>query len=214
MNKQRKKEMKEKMMMQLHEQYAVNNNANISSVIVLIVGMIAVFGAYGYVFLHSTLEFSKDYIFYSYKEDLFYMDAVLLAGGAVLVVLGIIYYICLVQGLKQRKEQVVIYNIRKKFHFKNGDNILLKSWTPYGKKGFEIIQGLFGELMKICILLATLLVVSIIFRLCSPISLCVKSVEIIIFIIFLLMAGGLLCYLTRKDFKKYYLMDEKYDPLK
>ena len=46
------KKMQQEMLLQLHQQYAVNNNAKLESAVSLIVGLIAVIGAYGYVFLH------------------------------------------------------------------------------------------------------------------------------------------------------------------
>lgn len=46
---------------QLHEQYAINNNSNLSSVITLLVTMFAVFGGYGYVYLNSNLDFYGDF---------------------------------------------------------------------------------------------------------------------------------------------------------
>ena len=46
-------EMQQELEKQLHEQYAINNNANLGNIIVLLTALIAVFGAYGYIYLHS-----------------------------------------------------------------------------------------------------------------------------------------------------------------
>lgn len=50
-------EMQQELEKQLHEQYAINNNANLGSIIVLLTALIAVFGAYGYIYLHSKFVF-------------------------------------------------------------------------------------------------------------------------------------------------------------
>ena len=47
--------MEQELEKQLHEQYAINNNANLSSVIALLVSLFAAIGAYGYVFIHTTV---------------------------------------------------------------------------------------------------------------------------------------------------------------
>ena len=44
--------MTQKLELQLHEQYAINNNANLSSIVTLICTILVIFGSYGYVFVH------------------------------------------------------------------------------------------------------------------------------------------------------------------
>jgi hypothetical protein len=44
---------------QLHEQYAINDNERKSSFITFIVGIVALFGFYGYVFVYTYPEFSS-----------------------------------------------------------------------------------------------------------------------------------------------------------
>lgn len=43
------KSTKDQLLMQLHEQYAVNNNSSMGTVVSFIVGMFTAFGGYGYV---------------------------------------------------------------------------------------------------------------------------------------------------------------------
>ena len=45
---------------QLHEQYAINNNAKVSSFVSFIVALFALFGFYGYIFAHSGYQFSLE----------------------------------------------------------------------------------------------------------------------------------------------------------
>ena len=46
---------------QLHEQYAINNNSNLGSIIAILTTLVSVIGVYGYIFVHSTLDFAKDW---------------------------------------------------------------------------------------------------------------------------------------------------------
>lgn len=117
-------EMHQKMELQLHQQYAENNNANLGSIITLIVTLLAVFYGYGYVYLHSTLEFSDGFDFLCECEcKHFTLDALLFTASAVYVVLGIIYYICFSQGLHQRMEQFITFAIRAKYYKKTKTDV-------------------------------------------------------------------------------------------
>ena len=113
-----KERMQQEMELQLHQQYAENNNANLGSIVTLIVALLAVFAGYGYVYLHSTLEFSCEFK-EMYDGTHFTLDAVLLTATAAYVVLGIMYYICVSQGMKQRMEQFVTFAIRAKYYARN-----------------------------------------------------------------------------------------------
>jgi hypothetical protein len=46
---------------QLHEQYAINNNSNLSSIIALMTALLAIFGVYGYVFIHTNIKFADNW---------------------------------------------------------------------------------------------------------------------------------------------------------
>lgn len=114
----------QEMELQLHQQYAENNNANLGSIITLIVTLLAVFYGYGYVYLHSTLEFSDGFDFLCECEcKHFTLDALLFTASAVYVVLGIIYYICFSQGLHQRMEQFITFAIRAKYYKKSKTDV-------------------------------------------------------------------------------------------
>jgi hypothetical protein len=90
----------EKLELQLHEQYAINNNANLSSVIGLITATIVVVGFYGYLYVRSSLEYSNNFILY--KDGIYTMDALLLIASATTVILAILQYICMYQGSHQK----------------------------------------------------------------------------------------------------------------
>lgn len=67
--------MQSEMEKQLHEQYAINNNANTGSIVTLFVAMLASVGAYGFVYLHTINAFSGESgIFISRKYVFFISD--------------------------------------------------------------------------------------------------------------------------------------------
>ena len=105
---------------QLHEQYAINNNSNLSAVVSIIVALLAVFYGYGYVFLHTTNTFSQNYLEMCLKNsDLYTLDALVFATMATLIVTGILRHICLHLGYKQRFEQFITFALRCKYYQSN-----------------------------------------------------------------------------------------------
>ena len=146
---QEQKEMKTKIMSQLHEQYAINNNANLSSIIALVVALIVAIGYYGYVFIKSTSSFADDLgSFYNHDSDLFTLDALLFTYLSSCVVLAILCRLCIYQCVAQRKEQFIIDAIRSQYNAWDTD-IFPEDYHPYDKKGLKIVQGLYGELIQI-----------------------------------------------------------------
>lgn len=144
--------MQDELLKQLHEQYAVNNNANLGTIVTLVVAMIAVIGYFGYVYVHTGVDFSDDFGCLVKCSGEFYLDALLLIYFASVLVIAILIRLCIYQGVAQRKEQFIIDGIRSKY-FKDGlnkeDYIFPEGYTPYKKEGLQIVQGLYGELVKI-----------------------------------------------------------------
>lgn len=150
---------------QLHEQYASNNNANLSSFVTLLVSMVGVFGIFAYVFVRSSLKFSNDFqSLYDSGSELYTMDVLILSAMVSIIVLGIIKYICLYQGFHQRYEQFITYAIREKYFGKENcekSDIFPEGYTPFGKQGLDIAQGLFGEFAKISDLLLCIILFAV-----------------------------------------------------
>ena len=137
-----------KLEQQLHEQYAINNNANMSSFVSIMVALITAIGAFGYVLIQTQLPClhlpTGSKTIYSVQQ--FYMTYM----GS-LIVLSILFCICTYQGIAQRKEQFIIFDIRRR----NGLNDNLpKGYHPFCKHNLAIIQGLYGEQVKIYIIIA------------------------------------------------------------
>ena len=114
-------EMRQSIESQLHEQYAINNNSNLNSVVVLLAAMIAVFWGYAYMFIHSSVEFSciaQGWCLFNNCTGLYSLDAFLLSALASCIVLHIMRRICIYQGYAQRYEQFITFAIRHKYFAK------------------------------------------------------------------------------------------------
>ena len=103
--------MQQELELQLHEQYAINNNATLSCMLTLFCTMLATLGGYGYVFINSVNEQSPNSTVAPYTTD-----DLLFTTLAALVVLTAISCICIYTGYKGRMEQFVVYAIRKKYY--------------------------------------------------------------------------------------------------
>lgn len=145
---------------QLHEQYAINNNSNLASIIAILTALIGIFAVYGYVFIHSSLEFAESWGDFFNGNKIYSLDVLLLATSASQIVIAILFYLSAYMGTNQRKEQFITYAIRNKVYkrikIRNNflpnekyDAIFPKSYNPINKTIYDFIQGLYGEICKI-----------------------------------------------------------------
>ena len=164
---QNKEDVKQKMLLQLHEQYAVNNNSGLSSVVSLIVGMLAAIGFYGYAYVFSTNDFETKFGDSCCCSCSFSLTQLSIIAIFSLLVLAIIIHICIYQGSAQRLEQFIIHKIRIEYGLVNQDGtskIIPSSYKPSGKRGLKIVQGLFGEIVKISAALELFIIVSLLVK--------------------------------------------------
>lgn len=199
-----KLEMKEQMLLQLHQQYAVNNNAKLSSAVTLIAALIAVIGAYGYVFLHI-----NEGSFVPCLKPEFNLLGVVLTATAAIIVLAIMKHICMYQGFAQRRDQFIIYAIRCKYYLKikpdDGNRIFPDNYHPFGKKGIKMYQGMFGEFIKIFTAIQLVIIIST-YILCCNCKINNLDKNISLFVVLLLVF--IICwrfsiYQQDKNIKKY-----------
>ena len=162
LEEQMKNESKDQIELQLHEQYAVNNNANVNSIITFIVGIVAVLGAYGAVFINT--DATPNWTENSFADLAF-------VGMSCILVLGIISYICISVGSSQRYEQFTIHAIRCKMYkesasdysFPNNKVVFNSEYHPFNKECVKFIQGIFLNFCYVCHWLTLLIFVSYIF---------------------------------------------------
>ncbi len=200
---------------QLHEQYAINNNANLGSVVTIITTLIGVIGIYGYLFIHSTIDFASDWG--SFVDNGKYtLDVLLFSAVASYFILIIIFYLSAYLGTNQRKEQFITYVIRKKHYEQSGekndyDRIFPSNYHPFNKTKYDFIQGLYGEIcciLKILFWIITILTfVKIGFNLYKYheyglVSYSAMTV-IVIFIIFFILSLVSFCCIIESQFHSY-----------
>ena len=127
---------------QLHEQYAINNNANVGSFIAFVVAVFALFGFYGYVFVHSSCDFTTqgEYI----VDGLYTLDVLLILT---VVVSGMLCFLCKIVldlGYGHRRDQFIVEAIRRKYYTESEyGKIFPEKYNPLGKKRNDFIPNFY-----------------------------------------------------------------------
>ncbi len=216
---------------QLHEQYAINNNSNMTSVATLFTALVLVFGGYGYLFINSSVHFATDFShLYCKCTETYSLDAFLFSAMATIIVTNIMKHICLYQGFQQRFEQFITFAIRYNYYTQDPTclfpRIYPSYYTPFKKneKNEEkernncektscckepLVQGLFGELFCILNYLDYIIYASILLKLSFN---CINSIgiphgrgifELWILIITIILTCSWICQ-KRKELRKKY----------
>lgn len=127
---------------QLHEQYAINNNANVGSFVTFLVALLALFGFFGYVFVYSSNDFSLNGKLI--KDGIMTLDVFLLFS---IIVIGMLFFLSLVSlqlGYSSRSNQIIIDRIRNRYFEKNKQLIFGKSYNPKSKTLNNFVQDYFN----------------------------------------------------------------------
>lgn len=160
--------------MQLHEQFASNYDSGFSSTITLFCTMLAMLYGYGYMFLHVNQSFSVGLNKLYEGNDIYTLDALVLAAMVTTVTLFIMMYICVYQGISQRLEQFIIYAIRFKYY--DGSPLDLKrriypsNYHPFKEDNKDLPVGLYGKFIYILgglqIMVTGSMIIKVAFSLC------------------------------------------------
>lgn len=142
---------------QLHEQYAINNNANVGSFVTFTVALLALFGFFGYSYVYSSNEFSSNGKLIS--NGIMTLDVFLLFS---IIVVGMLFFLSLISlqlGYSSRSNQIIIDRIRdnnfskknKKVIFGNSYSPKRKTWKSYIQDYFNMFYWLFfsGQILLI-----------------------------------------------------------------
>lgn len=127
---------------QLHEQYAINNNANVGSFVTFLVALLALFGFFGYAYVFSSNEFSLNGKLI--KDGIMTLDVFLLFS---IIVIGMLFFLSLISlqlGYSSRSNQIIIDRIRDRYFEKNEQIIFGNSYSPKGKTWGSFIQDYFN----------------------------------------------------------------------
>lgn len=211
------KNMQQQLELQLHEQYAINNNATLSSMLTLFVTMLAVLAGYGYVFINSQGECEPG--FCMKVGDLYTIHALLLTTLASTLVLAAIAYICIETGYKGRMEQFITYAIRKKYY--RTEELLEtfpKGYTPFKNEGSWIrpIQSPYDTFFRITIIAAIVINVATIARvLCSACNCgcfsCTAAILVFLLLLSLLVCSIVVIYHLGHCYCKYQNRAKEYE---
>ena len=142
---------------QLHEQYAINNNSNASSLISILTTLTIAFSAYGYVLYQ--------YLDCSFTRN---ADVLLIVTCAVVGVLLLLYIISVNLGLGQRMEQFITFAIRMDRYRKSSQmretyyRIYPQGYNPFNKSYCQFVQGIYN-ILSVAIVVCLLVVVVLYF---------------------------------------------------
>lgn len=161
-NKKQSKELSitDRMELQLHEQFSINCNSGMSSIVSLLVGMFAAFGAWAYVLIYLDLSGS---VMTCRSSSVFSPAQFILSTDGLLIVMAIVFYLCMKQGFTHRKEQFLIHAIRCKHYgdsYLDGENnkVYPKDFHPFGKKWHNVVVGLYNNFLRVLLAVSLLVV--------------------------------------------------------
>ena len=140
-----KQEMQKELELQLHEQFAINNNANSNSFVAMLGALIIAFTGYGYVLYQFLMGDYGRCCCQNAKAQ----AMVHIATIAVLVVILILYVVAVHIGASQRSDQFVIHKIRGNAYahdMSRFKDIYGKGYSPVGKSFMCFVQGFYNSL--------------------------------------------------------------------
>ena len=158
---------------QLHEQYAVNNNSNVGTLVSLIGALLVVMTGYGYVLYQYRTSQCDD------------IAIVNLSAIIAMAVMMLLYCISVSLGANQRMEQFITFAIRAKHY--NADRykeIFPENYYPFEKDFSGFVQGLYNLWSKVMIVTIAAIAMSHYYLVAKT---CVVLVFGLLFILFSLM---------------------------
>lgn len=196
-----KEEMQQALEQQLHEQYAINNNEGIKSFVAFIAAIIALFGAFGYVFVNTEPQCAPQGCAF-FGGSAFYMEAYIGIAIITSIVLGFLADIALALGWNQRQNHWIIQHIREKYYDEEPMRDVFGSIYKASKKNFwSFIPGIFNSLYWLFVVLQAVVIGATRFQLCR-VSECCCRWSFFILIAILIISLGRRCYYYHCKYKK------------
>ena len=192
---------------QLHEQYASNSNSHIKSFITFSTALFALFGFYGYLYAHTTDEFSRrvvQIILPSGNADvsvgvspLYSLQSFILLALIVVVIFCFLTSLCVFLGYAERRDQIQIGLIRK-------NNGLQKTvYSDPTKRGYRYYLASYYRFFYNILLLSQVFVIA------SAAIKCPPQCSTFVLFIYFLMAAFLAVSVRTKV--KYYINYKRVD---
>ena len=172
---------------QLHEQYASNSNSHIKSFITFSTALFALFGFYGYLYAHTTDEFSRrivQIILPSGNADvsvgvspLYSLQSFILLALVVVVIFCFLTSLCIYLGYAERRDQIQLCLIRE-------NNGLPKTvYSDPTKRGYRYYLASYYRFFYNILLLSQIFVIASAAIKCPP-----QCSTFVLFIYFLMAA--------------------------
>jgi len=149
---------------QLHEQYAINNNSNATTLIAILSALAIGFAGYGYVVCN--------YYPYTCEEQSLMMK---LASIMVIELLVLLYVLTINFGTAQRQEQFITFSIRAKRYADSKDDyneIFPENYHPFNKTYCNFVQGIYNTLSGV-MMIGVVMVAITSLSICAPLQDCV-----------------------------------------
>lgn len=134
--------MNEELAKQLHEQYAISNNSNVSSFVAMIGALMAAFSGYAYVLYQYLIG---DFNCCCHRSNATTM--VYIATIAVLLVILVLYIVAIEIGANQRSNQFIVFAIRMDAYSSDEyKKVFPNGYHPFDKTFMGFVQGMYNEL--------------------------------------------------------------------
>ena len=188
-----KEEMQQALEQQLHEQYAINNNEGIRSFVAFIAAIIALFGAFGYVFVNTEPQCAPQGCAF-FGGSAFYMEAYIGIAIITSIVLGFLADIALALGWNQRQNHWIIQHIREKYY---DEPQMIKVfggiYKATDKTPCNFIPGIYNLLYWLFVVLQGVVIGATIWQLCRVSGCCWLWLFIILMAAILMVSLWLRC---------------------
>lgn len=117
--------MTEKLELHLHEQYAINNNEGVKSFIAFLTAILALFAAFGYIFVNTNYRMSNGDVLLTCRG--FAFEVYVAVALVTVVMLAFLAEISLSLGFSQRHNHIIIQRIREKHYDKDDYRAIFKN---------------------------------------------------------------------------------------
>lgn len=214
----------EELLSQLHEQYAINDNAKNQNFITFLISIFALLGAYGYVYIYTYTgtkidDFNSEFVQSFCSIEYFHPNVLITITVIIVLIFTFMAMLVAFLGYSTRRDQIVIYKIRTVAL--KGDKVFYNNllYTPFNKSYWEFIPDYYNLFFWAFVAINLLLIILLNIRLWGVNSQCVfvakniqcLSVSFLFWVIFIFIP--ILKYRC-KLFKKYEKLDENKNKLK
>lgn len=165
MDNKNKEKMQEQIEMHLHEQYAINNNEGVKSFITFLTAILALFGAFGYVFINTNYHISNGCRLMTCHGCAFevYVAVALVTA----IILAFLAEIALSLGLGQRRDHIIIQRIREKYYDKEDYKKVFKhSYKATDKTVCDFLPDIYNIFYWMIIVAQLIILVATIYQCC------------------------------------------------